>query len=233
MAYYQSNEYLQKYGSSVQKSFMELGKLHEIIENGENEQTEFKLKVKYPEKIVNEVVAFANTTGGYLCIGIDDFGTVKGVKFPEDEEFELVRAIEKFCKPMVDYKLFRVKLPDLKEVIVFRIFESTKKPIYMLEEGKPILYVRAKDKSIKASKALRKIITLRNNGFAESVIIGEKETILFKYLETNHTIDVLTFAQIASLPNWLATNILVRLVLSNVISIEPNEYTDTYKMVAS
>jgi predicted HTH transcriptional regulator len=230
MSYYKSNEYLQKFGSSVQKNFMDIGRLYDIIGDGENLQTEFKLKVKFPEKIVNEVVAFANTKGGFLCIGVDDFGSVKGVKFPEDEEFELVRAIEKFCKPLIDFSIFRVRLPDLREVLVFEIQESLQKPVYLLEEGKEIAYVRVADKSIKASKAFLKIIKGRQAGVSTAVSIGEKEQILFKHLEVHQTADVTTFAEIAHLPTWLASNILVRLVLANVLVIYPDDTADLFAM---
>ena len=51
---------------------MYLTELNKLIEDGENSQTEFKRKFSTPEKIAKEMVAFANTKGGYILFGIDD-----------------------------------------------------------------------------------------------------------------------------------------------------------------
>src|SRR3972149_1154519 len=46
--------------------------LLELIEEGESLTCEFKRKFSTTEKIVREMIAFANTKGGYLIIGVDD-----------------------------------------------------------------------------------------------------------------------------------------------------------------
>ena len=60
-----------------------------LIRQGEGQFVEFKKKANHPEKIIKEVVAFANAGGGNLFIGVDDHGTISGLKFPEDEEYIL------------------------------------------------------------------------------------------------------------------------------------------------
>ena len=54
---------------------------------------EFKKKAAYPEKIVREIVALANTEGGVLLLGVDDDGTVSGQRFIEEEIFVMEKAI--------------------------------------------------------------------------------------------------------------------------------------------
>ena len=46
--------------------------LLDLIEEGENLQCEFKRHFTTPEKIAREMIAFANTKGGYLIFGVDD-----------------------------------------------------------------------------------------------------------------------------------------------------------------
>ncbi|MCC6835531.1 MAG: ATP-binding protein, partial [Cytophagales bacterium] len=52
---------------------------------GEGLHLEFKRKAAHPEKIVRELIAFANTAGGTLLIGVDDDGSIPGVKYPDEE----------------------------------------------------------------------------------------------------------------------------------------------------
>ncbi|MDZ7649627.1 MAG: ATP-binding protein [Cytophagales bacterium] len=62
---------------------------------------EFKRKAAYPEKIVRELIAFANTEGGTLLVGVDDDKSIPGVKYP-DEEGACMCEIHKalcYCRP--------------------------------------------------------------------------------------------------------------------------------------
>ena len=58
----------------------------DLLQQGENASIEFKEQFTRPESIAKEVVAFANTQGGTLLIGISDDGQVKGVQ--EDKNYE-------------------------------------------------------------------------------------------------------------------------------------------------
>ena len=59
---------------------MYLVELYELIEEGENSHVEFKRKFSSPEKIAKEMIAFANSRGGYILFGIDDDRTIIGVE---------------------------------------------------------------------------------------------------------------------------------------------------------
>jgi Predicted transcriptional regulator containing an HTH domain and an uncharacterized domain shared with the mammalian protein Schlafen len=66
---------------------MRYRELLELIEEGENIQCEFKRKFSTPEKIAREMIAFANTKGGYLLFGVDDdkkFLVLKAKKKPRN-----------------------------------------------------------------------------------------------------------------------------------------------------
>ena len=57
---------------------MTLQEVKELAVKGEGLQIEFKKKAAYPEKIVREVIALANTQGGTLLIGVDDDAPGRG-----------------------------------------------------------------------------------------------------------------------------------------------------------
>ena len=84
--------------------------LLELIEEGENLQCEFKRQFTTPEKIAREMIAFANTKGGYLIFGIDDDRQVVGVD-SEKAESEMVKdAAENFCEPPLNYSIDFIEL---------------------------------------------------------------------------------------------------------------------------
>ena len=55
---------------------MTLQELNQLASLGEGPSLEFKRKVPRPERIAKEVIAFANTRGGRLLLGVDDDGTI-------------------------------------------------------------------------------------------------------------------------------------------------------------
>ena len=146
----------------VDRSGTDYKMLRELVRQGEGRYLEFKFKTSHPEKIVREIVAFANTAGGILLIGVGDDGTIPGLKYADEDEYLLVRAIEKHCFPPIPYTLERVPLPDEREVLMLRIPRSPHRPHYMLPDpadpDNRKVYVRVDDKSVQASKEIREIM---------------------------------------------------------------------------
>ncbi len=64
---------------------METLEVEELIQQGENQKIEFK-SAKVVPGLAREIVAFANTFGGTIFIGIEDDGTVSGL--PSNRKFE-------------------------------------------------------------------------------------------------------------------------------------------------
>ena len=61
--------------------------LKKLVSHGESSSLEFKRNASYPDKIVREMIAFANAKGGTLLVGISDDGQVAGLKHPEDDAY--------------------------------------------------------------------------------------------------------------------------------------------------
>src|SRR6476620_2988527 len=72
--------------------------LQKLVARGEGSNLEFKRKASYPEKIVREMVAFANARGGILLVGVGDDKTIPGLKYPEDES-HVIQETLKQCRP--------------------------------------------------------------------------------------------------------------------------------------
>ncbi len=110
----------------------------------ENEIVE--LKEMYTSSIRKEVIAFANTRGGEIYIGVSDKGDIIGVQDADYVMQQISNSLKDSIKP--DILMFtRVDLLELNEKTIIRILveEGTKKPYYLLDKGiKPSgVYVRS------------------------------------------------------------------------------------------
>lgn len=54
--------------------------IHELLKQGENSSVEFKSSDVRPESIAREMVAFSNSQGGYILLGVEDDGTITGIE---------------------------------------------------------------------------------------------------------------------------------------------------------
>ena len=204
-----------------------------LVRRGENEVQEFKRKVAFPEKIVREAVAFANSKGGRLFIGVDNDGSIPGLKFAEEEAYALENALKKYCRPPIPYHTETIAISEKKAILSFHISESTKKPHYVIDDFKTKqgkAYVRVEDRSVQASKEVREI--LRRNRKEKDIRFqyGEKEQILMRYLDQHAHITLIDFMKIASISRFIASRTLILLVLANVLQIMPREGEDFYLM---
>ncbi len=209
---------------------MTLREIQALVIKGESNTLEFKRKVAHPEKIVREIVAFANTAGGLLLIGVDDDGSIPGLKYAEEEAFALEAAVRKLCKPPIPLNLEIVPISAKRAVIKYQIESSPTKPHIVKDPENPASYVRFKDRSIQASKEMREILRRQRRPRDIKFVYGEKEKTLMMYLEEYGEITVEEFSKVAGIKKYFASKTLVLLVLANVLEIEPREGKDIYRL---
>ncbi len=213
------------------KKSMQLLQLRELVKKGEGQLLEFKRKAAFPEKIVREIVAFANSQGGFLIVGVDDDGSIPGLKYVDEEKFILNKAIADFCSPAIRYHHIAVRLSDNRSVLVYEIFESRRKPHYLLPTpnaryGKA--YIRVKDQSLQASQEVVQILKRKNRNKGFALQFGEVEHALMKYIDHHEYITLNKLSEIAAIPRYVASRKLTAMVLSNVLSIEAGEKEDRF-----
>ena len=191
-----------------------------LIEDGESETVEFKRKFSTSPKIAKEMIAFANTKGGYIFFGIDDDKTIVGVE-SEKSELDLIDTASKFyCEPEVKYTTEIIPFKT-KDVVVIYIPESKKKPHKLIDENdkeSTRVYVRYKDKSIIASKETTKLLKFSNFDDSPLVInLGDAEKMLLKYLDEHEKITVKEFKKLANISERRAGRTLVNFVRAGVL----------------
>lgn len=199
-----------------------------LVSRGEGASLEFKRKATFPEKIIREMIAFANTRGGIVLIGIGDDGSLAGLKYPEDELHVMKEALKK-VRPSLHYKITIIPIGNSRTVIQYEIPESKFKPHYVLGENKiKESFVRVEDKSIKASRELREIVKRKQRMKDIRFHYGEHEKFLMQYLDEKKVITLKEFVTISGLNRLYASRKLILLVLANVLRIIPHEKGDLY-----
>lgn len=119
----------------------------------ENKTTEFKRE--YTDDIKYTVVAFANTEGGRIYIGINDNGSVQGIENADATMLRITNMIRDSIRP--DVTMFTectVKNMDGKSVVVLTVQRGTARPYYLTGKGiRPEgVYVRQSASSVPASE---------------------------------------------------------------------------------
>jgi predicted HTH transcriptional regulator len=208
---------------------MRYRELLELIEEGENIQCEFKRKFSTPEKIAREMIAFANTKGGYMLFGVDDDKSIVGVE-SEKETSELVKdAALNFCQPPIDYGIDFKEVKG-KEIVIVSIPESNQKPhrlqdyLNELDINLATVTVRVNDKSVQASKEMIRILRAQTSHQAlKKYIIGPNEKAVFEYLAKFERISVKELSRLVNISERRASRTLVKMVRANLLMIHTKD----------
>lgn len=123
----------------------------------ESERTEYKSHLV--DDIYKEVIAFANTDGGVIYIGIDDHGNVTGIDNVDETYTRLTNGIRDAIAP--DVTMFVRYVLQESKVIQIEVGEGSYKPYYLKSKGmKPSgVYVRQGASSVPASpEQIRRMI---------------------------------------------------------------------------
>lgn len=213
---------------------MDRTQLLNLIEAGESLTVEFKQKFSDYEKIAKEIIAFANTQGGFIIFGVSDNGKIQGVE-SEKETAELIKhTILNYCEPALDSKIFYIELKH-KEIVVLEVLESNNKP-HRIKDFKDKLdlndaqvFVRVRDKSIPAGKEMIKILQNRSNqSKLKNYGIGKNEKAVFEFLKNNDFITVKELSKLANLSSRRASRTLINLVRANILAIHVKDNGENY-----
>jgi ATP-dependent DNA helicase RecG len=114
---------------------METSELIEIIARGEDSKHQFKADVTNVNSLAAEMVAFSNSGGGYIIIGVADDGTKPCLKREDINRLNLLvsNAASQSVRPPINPITENKELPE-GTVMIVRIFDGISKP-YMDNNG--------------------------------------------------------------------------------------------------
>lgn len=218
---------------SVNLRIMKPKELLELIAEGESSKLEFKRKLSSPEKIAKEIAALANTIGGILIVGVDDDGTIYGVKSEKTEIDIIEHACNFLISPPISFQIEIISIYD-NELVLAYISESENKPHVISltdkDSNKELkrAYIRVGEKSVMASREMFRLMSSqRDNAKELRLSIGDNEKRLFSWLEMHERATVNDFAKLVNISRRRAERLLIRLVRAGVLQIH-NDSTHDY-----
>jgi len=203
--------------------------IQNLISQGEHQQLDFKFQVNDSKKIARTLVAFANTNGGKLIIGVKDNGVVWGIK-TQEEYHMLEAAANMYCKPQIDFA-FRQWVIDGKQILEIDIPELKQKPAFCLtDDNRWMAFVRVKDQNILATPLQIKLWNRQASNLGTLIKYGDYERTLLSYLQSHPSVTLSKVSELTGLPRYKAENILVNLISTGVVDFVQNEHALVFSL---
>lgn len=170
---------------------METLELIERISNGEDSFTQFKENITNNEKLAEELVAFSNSKGGFLIIGVSDNHDILGLSDDDIRRLNLLigNVINSNIIPPI-YPMTEIKVIDDKKLLILEISEGVSKP-YSTNKG-VYLTKAGSDKRKISPEELKRLFAESKKLYADEEIvygtnINDLDTSLFyKFLEKDN-----------------------------------------------
>lgn len=110
-----------------------------LLAQGEHASLELKLEDVRPESLARELVAFSNTLGGVVLIGVADDGAIHGVADRALIEQRVINVARHTVVPAIDPELSWIRVDD-RDVCRVMVGKGTAKP-YQTLDGKFLIRV--------------------------------------------------------------------------------------------
>lgn len=152
---------------------MDALELLDLIQKGESSVVQFKVRINDAYKIGTEMVAFSNTKGGLLIIGVDDkTGEIKGLSFEEIAETNqlLANAASDNVKPQIFIETETVEI-ESNNIVVATIAEGISKPH---TDNKGIIWLKngSDKRKVVAREEMARLLQNSGNLFADETIVN-------------------------------------------------------------
>ena len=168
--------------------------IEELLSRDEGKTLEFKESTQSLSNIIKTVIAFANTAGGIIVIGVQDrTKKIIGVEKALDEEERLINAISDsiapFLVPNIEIQTYRKK-----ELIIIKVAQAAG-PYYLKASGPDAVLVRsgstnrlADDELLNSLRLFAKKMTFDEVPFFGKIDLIDMQSIKNSFKEVNKTI---------------------------------------------
>ncbi|MCW2118044.1 RNA-binding domain-containing protein [Flavobacterium sp. 7A] len=152
---------------------MDALELLDLIQKGESSVVQFKVRVNDAYKIGTEMVAFSNTKGGLIIIGIDDkTGDIQGLSFEEIAQTNqlLSNAASDNVKPQIFIETETLEV-DKNNIVIAKIFEGQSKPH---TDNKGVIWLKngSDKRKVVAREEMARLLQDSGNLFADETIVN-------------------------------------------------------------
>lgn len=200
--------------------------LTDRIREGEGVQLDFKMWIDDQKKIARTLVAFANTEGGSLLIGVKDNGKISGIE-PSEEFHMISAATELYCKPVIPFESI-IWQEKHKLVLEIQIAQSNDVHTALDENGKPRIYLRANDTTLVANKIIAKYMHLKSGDGVRPEKLSEEALSILRMLEKDRKYTLSKIYRLSELPKKEVDHWLSLFLAWGLIGFEVQEATFFY-----
>ena len=202
--------------------------IRKLISEGEHQQLDFKFEISDSRKIARTLIAFANTDGGRLLVGVKDNGAIAGIR-SEEEYYMVEGASSLYCKPNVSFNVAKWNING--KIVLEVIIEKSMVPCYALsDENKWLAYIRVNDKNILANRILLEVWKRKNKPRGTFIEYSKSEKELLQYLSANTSITLSACCKVSKVTRKAAESILINLISLNIIDIHLSENGAVYSL---
>jgi predicted HTH transcriptional regulator len=214
------NNIIKKFGTSEKKTGLTY--IEQLIAEGEHQQLDFKFEISDSRKIARSLVAFANTYGGKLLVGVKDNGAIAGVR-SEEEYYMVEAAASLYCFPEIKFTTHEYNVVG-KMVLEIKVDRSLKQKHKAPDKNnEPKYYVRVGDQNLLAHPIQLLVWKLKNESTQTKFCITKNEIKILNYLINNPVTDYLTLIEHVGLSKFKTNIILAHLIHFEVIRIRLTE----------
>jgi predicted HTH transcriptional regulator len=204
-------------------------RLYKLIEEGEHQQQDFKYCINDSKKIAKSLVAFANTDGGRLLIGVKDNGKVIGIT-TEEEYYMVESAAKLYSNPPIPFST-RQWHAEGKTVLEINVSSSSEKPHMARDEnGKWLAYIRVNDENVLAHKIQLDIWEKEKSPRGIYFTYSNDEKFLIDYLQQNLEISFSKFIRLAHISRRKAEEILSNFIIMKVVTMDTTREGTKFKL---
>lgn len=149
-----------------------------VVMTFETENIEFKLQ--FTDELYKEVIAFANTDGGVIYIGIDNNGNAVGIDNVDENYTRITNGIRDAIMP--DVTMFVKYTIQENRVVRITVGEGSYKPYYLKSKGlKPSgVFVRQGTSSVSASPEQIRAMIKESDGDTFESMRSMEQDLTFK-----------------------------------------------------
>jgi predicted HTH transcriptional regulator len=203
--------------------------LRKLIEEGENQQLDFKYCVSDSRKIARTLSAFSNSDGGRILIGVRDNGSIAGIE--SDEEYYMVEtAAHLYCRPKITYSIKQHSAKG-KTILEVEVYRGNQRPYQVKDEnGRWLSYFRHYDQNLVANRVLLQVWRKEEKRTGVMVKFGKAENVLMDYLAKNGSITLSRFRKISRISSYRAESILANLIIFEVLVMKASEKGFSYEL---
>ncbi len=193
--------------------------LKSLIAKGENQMLDFKFAINDSRKIARSLVAFANTDGGTLLIGVKDNGIVAGIQSGE-ELYMVDTAVLMYCQPEI-YITKHLRKHEGKEVLEVTIpkVKSDRLCAVIEEDKKEMVYIRIGSSNQVVNHIWIRVWQYKQNPNKNLTKIGKNETAFLKLFSADKLYSMDELIKISGFKKKLVEHFLIKFCVLDIIKI--------------